>query len=377
MNSFTERHTARSTSTYQTEHLDGDKFIVTSKILLATFGVLFVVILFLTFLHLYTKWVSVETSESRHSGALGSYSFWPAWRRDRSSGLDETDGDMMEVSVIVGLDKSAVEALPTFRYQTDRSRVESAEIGVIDCVICLRDFENGEMGRTLPKCGHSFHLNCIDIWLYSSSTCPLCRAVLESTNEKSSTNSESASAQSCLHSDSTDLSRRFRGRVQPEQTILPQQSQPEQQAEQHTRTEPLPKSQQPLQSAQQQQETAKRADSIPANVLFWGTQSQHWSGDARFSNVVNTSFQLAPFQVAIDIDENPSTAHHDHHHHYIATTTTTTQHATTSDDLNSSLLASLVSPNSRASVSSRRLLSRSRLPHSGDYFHETSPVLSS
>lgn len=39
------------------------------------------------------------------------------------------------------------------------------------------------MGRKLPKCEHVFHMECIDMWLHSHATCPVCRAaVLGSTD---------------------------------------------------------------------------------------------------------------------------------------------------------------------------------------------------
>jgi hypothetical protein len=33
--------------------------------------------------------------------------------------------------------------------------------------------------RLLPKCNHSFHINCIDMWFHSHSTCPICRSPVE------------------------------------------------------------------------------------------------------------------------------------------------------------------------------------------------------
>lgn len=44
------------------------------------------------------------------------------------------------------------------------------------CAICLCEFEDGEAIRVLPECLHLFHVVCIDKWLYSHSSCPLCRA---------------------------------------------------------------------------------------------------------------------------------------------------------------------------------------------------------
>lgn len=43
------------------------------------------------------------------------------------------------------------------------------------CSVCLEDVQAGEMVRQLPACRHLFHVGCIDMWLHSHSTCPLCR----------------------------------------------------------------------------------------------------------------------------------------------------------------------------------------------------------
>ncbi|CAK9136520.1 unnamed protein product [Ilex paraguariensis] len=44
------------------------------------------------------------------------------------------------------------------------------------CSICLHDVAGGESYRKLPKCHHCFHVDCIDAWFQSNSTCPLCRS---------------------------------------------------------------------------------------------------------------------------------------------------------------------------------------------------------
>ncbi|KAK6804247.1 hypothetical protein RDI58_002031 [Solanum bulbocastanum] len=43
------------------------------------------------------------------------------------------------------------------------------------CAVCLYDVISGENCRKLPKCGHIFHVECVDSWLQLNRTCPLCR----------------------------------------------------------------------------------------------------------------------------------------------------------------------------------------------------------
>jgi len=42
------------------------------------------------------------------------------------------------------------------------------------CRICMEDFKNDELVRTLP-CLHFFHRKCIDKWLFQNRTCPICK----------------------------------------------------------------------------------------------------------------------------------------------------------------------------------------------------------
>jgi hypothetical protein len=42
------------------------------------------------------------------------------------------------------------------------------------CLVCQERIKAGDELRTLP-CIHSFHSQCVDQWLNSSKTCPVCK----------------------------------------------------------------------------------------------------------------------------------------------------------------------------------------------------------
>ncbi|VVA36407.1 PREDICTED: RING-H2 [Prunus dulcis] len=73
-----------------------------------------------------------------------------------------------------GLEPSIIAALPTFVF----TRVDGQDDGganAIECAVCLSMLDHDEMARLLPNCKHSFHVECIDRWLNSHTTCPICR----------------------------------------------------------------------------------------------------------------------------------------------------------------------------------------------------------
>ncbi|KAL1371638.1 hypothetical protein HN51_001877 [Arachis hypogaea] len=74
-----------------------------------------------------------------------------------------------------GLEQSTIDALPVFYYQELLGLKEP-----FDCAVCLCEFSANEKLRLVPICSHAFHMNCLDTWLLSNSTCPLCRANLSS-----------------------------------------------------------------------------------------------------------------------------------------------------------------------------------------------------
>ncbi|KAJ4980721.1 hypothetical protein NE237_031558 [Protea cynaroides] len=72
-----------------------------------------------------------------------------------------------------GLDQSIISALPIFIYKDlpGHNATRSSE-----CAICLSSLEKEEMVMVLPNCKHMFHAECINTWLNSHTTCPICRS---------------------------------------------------------------------------------------------------------------------------------------------------------------------------------------------------------
>ncbi|KAG6669109.1 hypothetical protein CIPAW_01G220400 [Carya illinoinensis] len=69
--------------------------------------------------------------------------------------------------------------LNPFLASTFKYKKRTGNTSEIDRVVCLTDFEDDECVRQLPRCKHSFHAPCIDLWLYSHSDCPLCRTPVD------------------------------------------------------------------------------------------------------------------------------------------------------------------------------------------------------
>ncbi|PIK46207.1 putative E3 ubiquitin-protein ligase ZNRF3-like [Apostichopus japonicus] len=68
------------------------------------------------------------------------------------------------------------------------------------CAICLDEFREGEELRIVP-CDHEFHRHCVDPWLVSNKTCPLCMFdILEPEDGKASSPSMHGSPQSSTQS---------------------------------------------------------------------------------------------------------------------------------------------------------------------------------
>jgi len=69
---------------------------------------------------------------------------------------------------------SVIDSLPLFTFSSISRR--SSAVTAADCAVCLSKFRNSDLLRSLPLCCHAFHAECIDTWLRSNLSCPLCRS---------------------------------------------------------------------------------------------------------------------------------------------------------------------------------------------------------
>ncbi|XP_050153353.1 E3 ubiquitin-protein ligase ATL4-like [Malus sylvestris] len=87
-------------------------------------------------------------------------------------------------------------SLPLYTFSSIARR-SSSTISA-DCAVCLSKFEPSDEVHLLPLCCHTFHSACIDPWLQSQQTCPLCRSSIAASDAELmmlvSSNAEPATA---------------------------------------------------------------------------------------------------------------------------------------------------------------------------------------
>ena len=65
-----------------------------------------------------------------------------------------------------GLNSQALRKLRQYAFN-------KAEMKADECTVCMEVFETGEIIRELPMCGHTFHKDCVDLWLRQHASCPI------------------------------------------------------------------------------------------------------------------------------------------------------------------------------------------------------------
>ncbi|KAG2674566.1 hypothetical protein I3760_13G142900 [Carya illinoinensis] len=135
-----------------------------SSIVLAWFAVLTIALLFLRFLSICIRpFYDNPTAEfSRRRSRRSPY-------RTSSFPTSELRSWSYRSS---GSDPAKIRALPVYQH----CGINEKYYETMDCAICLGEFQEKETVKVIPFCKHVFHPHCIDTWLYSHVTCPVCRA---------------------------------------------------------------------------------------------------------------------------------------------------------------------------------------------------------
>jgi hypothetical protein len=79
-------------------------------------------------------------------------------------------------AALPGLDADAIRGLPVKLHRPPASPAGDDDEAL--CSICISALVAGEKVKVLPPCGHCFHPDCVDAWLRSHPSCPLCRRLL-------------------------------------------------------------------------------------------------------------------------------------------------------------------------------------------------------
>lgn len=140
----------------------GNSSDVNSRILFIAIVTLSAVVVVVAMLHVYARYMLRRRQASR---------------RVALQGIGHIARIRSEEPPKRGLEPTVIASLPTLIYKdVDHGSNHS---GSPECAVCLSAFENGQMIRALPNCKHHFHVECIDKWLGSNSSCPICRHEVE------------------------------------------------------------------------------------------------------------------------------------------------------------------------------------------------------
>ncbi|KAL5561420.1 hypothetical protein UlMin_031167 [Ulmus minor] len=140
-------------------------YALNGKIMLCSATILFFVVFVIISYHSYARWCSSDSNRQHR----------PYRRRGQRTLSDSiSPANNAGAAISQGLDPTILKTLPSFFYSS-----KSCQESVLECAVCLSEFEEEEQGRSLPKCDHAFHIECIDTWFQSHSNCPLCRAPVQ------------------------------------------------------------------------------------------------------------------------------------------------------------------------------------------------------
>ncbi|KAG5060080.1 hypothetical protein AAZX31_01G087300 [Glycine max] len=142
------------------EYPDDDSSPNFSPLVIAIIGILATAFLVVSYYTLISKYCGPRESARRDPN------------EDHLQDNQNHNDTLPEHDSNTGLDEALIKSIAVFNYK----KGIGGSAGVTDCSVCLSEFQDDESVRLLPKCSHVFHAPCIDTWLKSHSSCPLCRA---------------------------------------------------------------------------------------------------------------------------------------------------------------------------------------------------------
>ncbi|XVF05769.1 hypothetical protein REPUB_Repub05bG0201000 [Reevesia pubescens] len=124
--------------------------------------IFFFLVIFITTLFLYAHWICGQHILSTAADTQ----------------VNATAADHHDPSL--GLGPDSINSLPIILHRSLVTNNEGKHgfIGETECSICLGVFEDEQKLKVLPECNHAYHSECVDKWLSSHSSCPLCRTSL-------------------------------------------------------------------------------------------------------------------------------------------------------------------------------------------------------
>eukprot|EP00262_Sarcandra_glabra_P018140 TRINITY_DN643_c0_g1_i1.p1 TRINITY_DN643_c0_g1~~TRINITY_DN643_c0_g1_i1.p1 ORF type:complete len:235 (+),score=18.73 TRINITY_DN643_c0_g1_i1:39-707(+) len=144
---------------YDDDDCEKNRFAIDRKIMIVAVASLFSVAIIVLLLHLYARFLLRRQARRR---AIMHHQNLVA----RAISHDPPN---------TGLDPFVISSLPIFIYKQSNGSDDTS----MECAVCLSTLEEEMMARLLPNCKHTFHAKCIDMWLKSNLTCPICRTGAE------------------------------------------------------------------------------------------------------------------------------------------------------------------------------------------------------
>ncbi|KAM7268862.1 hypothetical protein ACFE04_011028 [Oxalis oulophora] len=137
---------------------------ITGNIFVIAILVFVSVIVFAIIFCIFVKWLSMRIE-------LSSPPRIPNRHQRRRRNLNFTSAQLGSGSVMPrrALEPAVIRSIPIVMFDAEEFK------DGLECAVCLCELVDGEKARLLPKCNHGFHVDCIDMWFKSHSTCPLCR----------------------------------------------------------------------------------------------------------------------------------------------------------------------------------------------------------